>query len=112
MDDSDRQLWELLGRSPRAAAPPFFASRVMRAIWPPASQPAWADAILRWLAPATLAALLALAMIPHPDATPAEIAVNSDITTLDLMEIADPDDYAILTSAGWPFDNGFLTAGL
>ena len=61
---------------------------------------------------AGIAALVAIAMIPRTDDAPANIAVNGDITTLDLMEIADPDDYAVLTSAGWPFDNGFLTAGL
>lgn len=112
MDDSDRRLWELLGRSPRAAAPPFFAARVMRAIRPSSRQPAWAAAFLRWLAPAAIAALVAAAMLPRPAETEAETAAKGDITTLDLVEIVNPDDYATLTSAGWPFDNGFLTAGL
>jgi hypothetical protein len=36
----------------------------------------------------------------------------SDLTTLDLVEMLSPEDHATLTAAGWPYNNGFLSAGL
>jgi hypothetical protein len=36
----------------------------------------------------------------------------SDLTTLDLVEMLSPEDYDTLTAAGWPYNNGFLSAGL
>ncbi len=113
MDNRDRQLWDLLGHAPRADAPPFFAARVMRAVEAAEMRPTgWLAHALRWLAPATIAALVMLAMVPRPAATDAGFVAAGDITTLDLVEFLSPEDYDLLTSAGWPYDNGFLTAGL
>jgi hypothetical protein len=107
----DQKLWNLLGRAPRPTAPPFFAGKVMRQIGTAVS-PSWRAVVLRWLAPAAIAALLVLAVLPRPDSTPAVIAQPSDLTTLDLVEMLSPEDYATLTAAGWPYNNGFLSAGL
>ncbi len=114
MDNRDRQLWDLLGRAPRAAAPPFFAARVMRAVeaTPASPHAGWFAGALRWLAPATVAALVLVALIPRTAPTDAGLADNNDITTLELIEFVNPDDYIVLTSAGWPYDNGALSAGL
>ena len=38
--------------------------------------------------------------------------VTSDLTTLDLVQLLSPEDYETLTAAGWPYNNGFLSAGL
>ena len=113
MDDTDRKLWDLLGRSPQPVAPPFFAARVMRAVEEAGRpKPRWFDALLRLLAPTTVAALFVLAVLPRPGATGNALSSNGEITTLDLVEMLTPDDYATLTAAGWPYDNGFLSAGL
>jgi hypothetical protein len=40
------------------------------------------------------------------------MALPSDLTTLDLVEMLSPEDYTTLTTAGWPYNNGFLSAGL
>jgi hypothetical protein len=53
-----------------------------------------------------------LAFLPRTDATPAAMASPSDLTTLDLVEMLSPEDYTTLTAAGWPYNNGFLSAGL
>ncbi len=114
MDDADRKLWDLLGRAPRPTAPPFFAAKVMRQIEAgPVNHAGWLASALRWLAPATIAALFALALIP-PASNPAvgSLANSSEITTLDLVEIVSPTDYEVLTAAGWADDTGLLTAGL
>jgi hypothetical protein len=37
---------------------------------------------------------------------------GSDLTTLDLVGMLSPEDYDTLTAAGWPYNNGFLSAGL
>ena len=112
MTDDDRKLWDLLGRAPRPSAPPFFAAKVMRQLVPSAaSHPNWLGPILRWLAPAAIAALVVLAVLPRPDAETAGMAA-SDLTTLDLVELLSPEDYETLTAAGWPYNNGFLSAGL
>jgi hypothetical protein len=114
MDEADRKLWDLLGHAPRPAAPPFFAAKVMRQIQArPETSPGWLSPVLRWLAPATIAALFALAFLPSTSTPDGEyIATASEITTLDLVEIVSPTDYEVLTTAGWPYDNGILTAGL
>jgi len=107
----DQELWNLLGRSPQPAAPPFFSGKVMRQIGT-AARHSWPAVVLRWLAPAAVAALLVLAILPRPDSTPAVMAQPSDLTTLDLVEMLSPGDHATLTAAGWPYNNGFLSAGL
>ena len=109
MNQDDRKLWDLLGRSPRPSAPPFFAGKVMRRIEAADDRPHWLAPILRWLAPAAVAALAILAVLPRPTAEP---VVLSDLTTLDLVELLSPEDYETLTAAGWPYNNGFLSAGL
>ena len=110
MDQQDRQLWDLLGRTPRPTAPPFFASKVLRQIQSPApSATPWLTPILRWLAPAAVAALVLFAVLPRAALEP---VATTDLTTLDLVEILSPEDYEILTQAGWPYDNGTLTASL
>lgn len=114
MDEADRKLWDLLGQAPRPKAPPFFAAKVMRQIRArPETSPGWLGTVLRWLAPATIAALFALAFLPSTSTTGGDsLATASEITTLDLVGIISPTDYEVLTTAGWPYDNGILTAGL
>ncbi len=107
----DQKLWDLLGRAPRPSAPPFFAAKVMRQIEAAKSRPSWLAPVLRWLAPAAIAALVVLAVLPRPTVEPASMAA-SDLTTLDLIEMLSPEDYDTLTAAGWPYNNGFLSAGL
>jgi hypothetical protein len=107
----DQTLWDLLGRAPRPSAPPFFAAKVMRQIEAAESRPSWLAPVLRWVAPAAIAALVVLAVLPRPTAEPAGMA-GSDLTTLDLIEMLSPEDYDTLTAAGWPYNNGFLSAGL
>jgi hypothetical protein len=107
----DQKLWNLLGRAPRPPAPPFFAGKVMRQI-STTTHPSWRAVVQRWLAPAAIAGLLVLAILPRPDSTPVVMTQPSDLTTLDLVEILSPEDYATLTAAGWPYNNGFLSAGL
>ena len=107
----DQKLWDLLGRAPRPSAPPFFAAKVMRQIEAAESRPSWLAPVLRWLAPAAIAALVVLAVLPRPTTEPAGMA-GSDLTTLDLIEMLSPEDYDTLTAAGWPYNNGFLSAGL
>lgn len=109
--DDDRQLWDLLGRAPRSPAPPFFAGKVMRQIEAggKVGRP-WFAAALRWLAPAAVAALVIFAVLPRP-ATPAPEGYG-ELTTLDLVEMVSPEDFETLTEAGWPYDNGFLSASL
>ena len=108
----DQKLWNLLGRGPRSSAPPFFAGKVIRQIEATDERQSWLAPVLRWLAPASVAALLVLAILPRPDSTPAAMASPSDLTTLDLVEMLSPEDYTTLTAAGWPYNNGFLSAGL
>ena len=105
----DQKLWDLLGRSPRTDAPPFFAGKVMRRIETANDRRGWFAPILRWLAPAAVAALVIIAILPRPAAEP---VAASDLTTLDLVELLSPEDYETLTAAGWPYNNGFLSAGL
>ena len=105
----DQKLWDLLGRSPRRSAPPFFAAKVMRQIESADSRRSWLTPILRWLAPAAVAALVVLAVLHRPADEPVAV---SELTTLDLVEMLSPEDYETLTAAGWPYNNGFLSAGL
>ena len=105
----DQKLWDLLGRTPRPSAPPFFAAKVMRQIEAVQSQPSWFAPLLRWVAPAAVAALVVVAILPRPETNP---ATSGDLTTLDLVEMLSPEDYATLTAAGWPYNNGFLSASL
>jgi len=107
MDHKDQELWDLLGRAPRPAAPPFFAAKVLRQIETGDSRPAWLTSLLRWLAPAALATLVILAILPRPEAV-----APTELTTLDLLEILSPEDHEVLTQAGWPYNNGFLSASL
>jgi len=103
----DQNLWHLLGRHPRPDAPPFFASKVLRQIQSAPAKP-WLP-LLRWLAPTAVAALVIFAILPRPTTEP---AATSDLTTLDLVELLSPEDHEVLTQAGWPYNNGFLTASL
>jgi hypothetical protein len=105
----DQKLWDLLGRSPRRSAPPFFAAKVLRQIEGAGSRSSWFAPVLRWIAPAAVAALVILAVLPRPAAEPVAV---SELTTLDLVELLSPEDYETLTAAGWPYNNGFLSAGL
>ena len=105
----DQKLWDLLCRSPRRSAPPFFAAKVMRQIEGAHARPLWFAPVLRWLAPAAVAALVILAVLPRHTAQPVAV---SELTTLDLVEVLSPEDYETLTAAGWPYNNGFLSAGL
>ena len=110
MNHDDRKLWDLLGHAPLRPAPPFFAAKVMRRIAAPqAKQPAWLTAALRWLAPAAIATLVLFALVPQH---PASSVAAPELTTLDLVEMLSPEDYEVLTQAGWPYNNGFLSANL
>ena len=104
----DQKLWDLLARSERPTAPPFFAAKVLRQIGDQPRATPWLTPILHWLAPTALAALLILALLPRPE----PISPPGDLTTLDLVEMLSPEDYEILTTAGWPYNNGTLTAAL
>jgi hypothetical protein len=109
----DQPLWDLLGRAPRRSAPPFFAARVMRTIEAEsAPSPGLRDLLLRWLAPAAVAALVAVAILPRPDTGEAPGMASGDLSTLDLVEMLSPEDYQILTTAGWPYDSSQLTSSL
>jgi len=104
----DHRLWDLLGHAPRPSAPPFFATKVLQQIDPAeVHESVWLRGLWRWLGPATVAALVVLALVPRaaPVTTP-------ELTTLDLLEMLSPEDYDTLTQAGWPYNNGSLTAGL
>ena len=105
----DQKLWDLLGRSPRPDAPAFFAGKVMRQIEAADDRRGSLAPILRWLAPAAVAALVLVAVLPRPATSP---VAASELTTLDLVEMLSPEDYETLTAAGWPYNNGFLSAGL
>jgi hypothetical protein len=114
MNGDEQKLWDLMGRAPRPAAPPFFAAKVMRRIAAPEVQAGFPGlaVVLRWLAPATVAALVLFAVVPLNDPAGTEYVSANELTTLDLVELVSPEDYVVLTTAGWPYDNGFLTAGL
>lgn len=103
MRDTDKVLWDLLGKAPRPTAPPFFAAKVMRAVEAQKPRP-WLAPVLRWLAPATVAALVVFSLVPRPQQTAAaEFASSGELTTLDIVELLSPDDYLVLTAAGWPY---------
>ena len=113
MENHDRPLWELLGQAAPPAAPPFFAAKVMRQIGEspaPARHP-WVNSILRWLAPASIAALLLFALLPRSEEA-ASYSASTDLTTLDLVELVSPGDYDILTAGDGPYPSGFLSAAL
>ena len=111
MNQEDRKLWDLLGRSPRPSAPPFFAGKVMRQIEASEARPSWIAGALRWLAPAAVAAVAIFALLPRASA-PSPVGVYDELTTLDLVEIANPDDYVLLTSAGGLEDDDLLSSEL
>ena len=107
----DQKLWDLLGKAGRPSAPPFFAGKVIHRIEAAEARRHWLAPVLRWLAPATVAVLVILAVLPRPDGESTGMAAT-DLTTLDLVELLNPEDYETLTAAGWPYNNGFLSAGL
>jgi hypothetical protein len=107
----DQKLWDLMGQAGRPSAPPFFAAKVMRQIQTNEPRASWLAPVLRWLAPAAVAALVVVAVLPRPTNEPLPV-VTSDLTTLDLVQLLSPEDYETLTAAGWPYNNGFLSAGL
>lgn len=102
MRDTDKHLWDLLGKAPRPQAPPFFAAKVMRAVEAHRPNP-WLAPLLRWLAPATVAALAAFALVPREQEPRSQIA-SGELSTLDIVELLSPDDYLVLTAAGWPYE--------
>ena len=110
MNQEDRKLWNLLGRAPRASAPPFFAGKVMRQIESGDSERSWLSSALRWLAPAAVAAVAIFALLPRASAP--EPVTYDELTTLDIVELVSPDDYALLTSAEAYEDDDLLTAEL
>ena len=110
MKHEDRELWNLLGRSPRPSAPPFFAGKVMRQIEAGDSKRSWLSSTLRWLAPAAVAAVAVFALLPRENAQAPD--KYETLTTLDIVEIVNPDDYVLLTSAGDLEDDDLLTSEL
>ena len=106
----DQKLWSLLGRSPRPSAPPYFAGKVMRQIDSGRSESAWLSGALRWLAPAAVAAVAVFALLPRAAAP--DPGAYEELTTLDIVEVVSPDDYALLTSAEVYEDDDLLTAEL
>lgn len=106
----DQKLWDLLGRAPKPQAPPFFAARVMRSLEAQdGRQPSIWQGVLRWLAPAAVCALAVVALLPRPETGDTDFASSSELTTLDLVEMLSPEDYQILTAAGWSEDGTLLT---
>ena len=77
-----------------------------------AARPSFLHATMRWLAPATIAALVVLAVLPRPTVGSDLALSDENLTGLDLVELVSPDDYELLTSAGWPYDTGILSAEL
>ena len=110
MNQEDRKLWNVLGSAPRPSAPPFFAVRVMRQIEAGPTRASWLAGALRWLAPAAVAAVAVFALLPRAAAP--DPGVYDDLTTLDILEMVSPDDYALLTSAEVYEDDDLLTAEL
>ena len=110
MIQEDRELWNLLGRSPRPSAPPFFAGKVIRRIEAGDTERSWLVGALRWLAPAAVAAVTVFALLPR--ATAPDPGVYEDLTTLDIVEMVSPDDYALLTSAAGYEEDDLLSAEL
>ena len=106
----DQKLWDLLGRSPRPSAPPFFAGKVLRQIEGTGPRPSWVTPALRWLAPAAVAAAIIFALAPR-ESRPSTAEYES-LTTIDIVEILNPDDYVLLTSAGDLEDDDLLTSEL
>jgi hypothetical protein len=110
VNHDDRKLWDLLGRSPCPSAPPFFAAKTMRRIEKADVRPSWVSQAFRWLAPAAVAAVAIVALLPRENAqAPAEYEA---LTTLDIVEMVSPDDYVLLTSAGDLEDDDLLTSEL
>ena len=110
MNQDDRKLWDLLGRCPRPSAPPFFAAKVIRQIERDPRRLGTIGLALRWLAPATVAAVAIFALLPKASA-PAP-GTYEELTTLDVVEMVNPDDYILLTSAGGIEDDDLLTSEL
>jgi hypothetical protein len=114
MDQHDQKMWNLLGSSLSPSAPPYFSARVLRRIETmEKSRPDIQTSFIRWFAPATVAALFIVALLPHP----AEVELDSlsranEINALDIVQIVSPEDYAVLTSVDWPSQNDFLSAGM
>ncbi|MFM8720839.1 MAG: hypothetical protein ACKOFH_15135 [Chthoniobacterales bacterium] len=106
----DQKLWNLLGRSACPSAPPFFAGKVMRQIEAGGSERSWLSSALRWLAPAAVAAVAVFSLLPRAAAP--NPGVYEDLTTLDIVEMVSPDDYALLTSADVLEDDDPLAAEL
>jgi hypothetical protein len=106
----DQKLWDLLSRSPRPSAPPFFAGKVLRQIETADARPSWVSQALRWFAPAAVAAALIFVLLPRETA-PAPVEYEA-LTTLDIVEMVNPDDYLLLTSAGGLEDDDLLTSEL
>ncbi len=58
-------LWQILGKSSRVEASPYFARKVRRAIESETRRPAFASGILRWLMPLSACAAVVLAWNVH-----------------------------------------------
>lgn len=73
-------------------------------------QRSWLSGALRWLAPAAVAVVAVFALLPKAS-VPAP-GVYDEITTLDIVELVSPDDYALLTSVEAYEEDDLLTAEL
>jgi hypothetical protein len=82
----------------------------MRRIETSAPRPFWGTRALRWLAPATVAAMALFTLLPRESAP--VFAEYEPLTTLDIVALVSPDDYVLLTSAGDFEDNDLLTSEL
>ncbi len=125
MRGEDHKLWDLLGESPRAKAPAFFASKVMRrAGLTRGGKRGWLtwwehfEAVRReWAEVAAMASIVSIVALSvlsggAGGAMDSMAGGSDEVSTLDLIELLSPEDHEILTRAGWPYDNGFLTAAL
>jgi hypothetical protein len=112
MDQRDQKMWTLLGSSLRPSAPPFFSARVLRRV--ETMEGVGKDrhaSLLRWFAPATIAALFIIALIPHRAEVDLDsLSIGDEINFLDLVKIISPEDYAVLTSVDWSSQSDFLSA--
>ncbi len=113
MDQFDKKIWDLLGESHRPSPPPFFAGLVIRRI-DEMKSPAisWLTPILRWLPPASVATLFVLALLPTASKDGIDsFSSSNEINALDIVQIVSPEDYAVLTSVGWPDEDNLQSLG-